>query len=180
MQLSLLMVLLGVGLLAHALQTRNRLEKELTDTRNRTLVLRANNTLKLAQEPSLQAALARHAALREVGLFLPEDQPALTHRLLSNARSLRLDPPSSAFARQRLLHAVGNPAVFQIQASEMTMTLNVLHEGDLLQILEDLRDQSQSLLRPARCVLKSPEETAGMQRMHAECAVDWITLAGAA
>lgn len=83
--------------------------------------------------------------------------------------------------RQRLLQSVaGKPASVDFHASTMNIELLLLHEGDLLGFLADLRNAGNAYVSVQRCRL---ERTAGAPagaslapRLRAECAIDLITI----
>jgi hypothetical protein len=61
-------------------------------------------------------------------------------------------------------------------ASRMSLRMGLLHEEDLLRFLVDLAQATPAILRIQRCNLEPAAEGAWPARLHAECAVDWITL----
>lgn len=71
---------------------------------------------------------------------------------------------------------------FSIYASTMKLQLGLLHEEDLLRVLDELRQQARALLLLRRCKLSrrheiddEPNRRPGTQ-LQADCLIDWVTL----
>lgn len=69
---------------------------------------------------------------------------------------------------------------FRLNRSVMSLKLDMLHEGDLLAIIDGLREQTTPFIvrdckiqRPIGAVVNSKNIAANMQ---AECEIDWLTL----
>jgi hypothetical protein len=83
--------------------------------------------------------------------------------------------------RQRLLvSAPGKPANVEFYASTMRVQLALLHEGDLLRFLGDLRDSGNAYYAVRQCSLtRIAQPPAGVQiapRLRGECDIDLITI----
>ena len=83
--------------------------------------------------------------------------------------------------RQRLLaSAPGKPANVEFYASTMRVQLALLHEGDLLRFLGDLRDSGNAYYAVRQCSLtRTAQPPAGVQispRLRGECEIDLITI----
>jgi hypothetical protein len=83
--------------------------------------------------------------------------------------------------RQRLLtSAAGKPANVDFYASTMKVDIALLHEGDLLTFLRDLRDSGNAYYSVRRCAIsrtgQAPTGTSIVPRLRAECDVDLITI----
>ena len=83
--------------------------------------------------------------------------------------------------RQRLLvSAPGKPANVDFHASTMKVDIALLHEGDLLGFLRDLRDSGNAYYAVKRCVItrtgSAPTGASIVPRLRAECEVDLITI----
>lgn len=68
---------------------------------------------------------------------------------------------------------------YGIFASSMNLSLGLLHEGDLLQLLNALDREAQGQYTVRECVLSSagePTLDAGQANVRAECALDWLTI----
>ena len=83
--------------------------------------------------------------------------------------------------RQRLLNSVaGKPASVDFYASTMKVDLALLHEGDLLGFLSDLRASGNAYYSVQRCTINRTGQSvaaAGMApRLRAHCQIDLITI----
>ena len=83
--------------------------------------------------------------------------------------------------RQRLLQSVaGKPANVDFYASNMKVDLALLHEGDLLAFLGDLRDSGNAYYAVQRCAIERTGQSAAaatlVPRLRADCSIDLITI----
>jgi hypothetical protein len=83
--------------------------------------------------------------------------------------------------RQRLLvSAPGKPGNVDLFASAMKVQLALLHEGDLLRFLADLRDSGNAYYAVRRCALtrtgQAATGTSITPRLRAECEIDLVTM----
>jgi hypothetical protein len=83
--------------------------------------------------------------------------------------------------RQRLLASMpGKPGNVDFFASTMRVQLALLHEGDLLRFLGDLRDSGNAYYAVRQCSLsRTAQPPAGAQispRLRGECEIDLITI----
>ena len=83
--------------------------------------------------------------------------------------------------RQRLLTAIaGKPAGVEIYASAMKVEIALLHEGDLLGFLRDLRETGNAYYSVKRCAINrtgtGPTGTSIVPRLRASCEIDLITI----
>ena len=83
--------------------------------------------------------------------------------------------------RQRLLSSVASkPASVDFFASLMKVDVALLHEGDLLHFLNDLRESGNAYYSVKRCSLlrtgSAPTGASLAPRLRAECGIDLITI----
>ena len=84
--------------------------------------------------------------------------------------------------RKNNLHRIvpGKPAEVDFYSSTMKVELSLLHEGDLLAFLADLRASGRAYYAPQRCALSrtgQPPAAPSLQpRLRASCAIDLITI----
>ena len=83
-------------------------------------------------------------------------------------------------APQRMLDGqLGNDFVFF--ASSMKLELKLLHEEDLIRLLDDLRRQAKALIRVKSCRIERLPATGeqrggGRANLLADCEIEWLTL----
>jgi hypothetical protein len=81
---------------------------------------------------------------------------------------------------QRMLEGqLGNDFVFF--ASSMKLELKLLHEEDLIRLLDDLRRQAKALIRVKSCRIERLPATGeqrggGRANLLADCEIEWLTL----
>ena len=83
--------------------------------------------------------------------------------------------------RQRLLVAFpGKPAGVEFFASTMKVDIALLHEGDLLTFLRELRNSGNAYYSVKRCAVNrtgiAPTGASIVPRLRAECEIDLITI----
>ncbi|MEK6244317.1 MAG: hypothetical protein AABM33_07420 [Pseudomonadota bacterium] len=83
--------------------------------------------------------------------------------------------------RQRLLSTfAGKPAGVDFFASTMKVDIALLHEGDLLGFLRELRESGNAYYSIKRCAISrtgtAPTGTSIVPRLRAECEIDLITI----
>ena len=83
--------------------------------------------------------------------------------------------------RQRLLSSfAGKPAGVEFFASTMKVDIALLHEGDLLGFLRELRESGNAYYSVKRCAITrtgtAPTGTSIVPRLRAECEIDLITI----
>lgn len=127
-------------------------------------------------EPEIRRALERFDALRNQGVVGPERRLEWAERISLIRNTHKIPAIEFELAPQRKL-----PTSFSdisLRASTMTLRARLLHEGDLLRILEDLRQQGSAEVLPRRCVLErgTDSETTLPLALSAVCELDWITV----
>jgi len=82
--------------------------------------------------------------------------------------------------RQLLVSTPGKPGNVDVFASTMRVQLSLLHEGDLVRFLSDLRDSGNAYYSVKRCMLTRTGQlatgTSITPRLRAECDIDLITM----
>ena len=83
--------------------------------------------------------------------------------------------------RQRLIgSSPGKPAGVEFFASTMKVDLALLHEGDLLTFLRELRNSGNAYYSVKRCAITrtgiAPTGASIVPRLRAECEIDLITI----
>lgn len=138
------------------------------------------------EEQELRDKIVRFQALRDRGYIGPErrlDWVEAIARIRTARRIVKLD---YEFAPQRpvdagILPGGSTAGGFAIMSSQMRMQIQVLHEGELLAFLAELRNTVQALLQVRSCAIERIPPS-GIQRggtnaqLKAECALEWITL----
>jgi len=82
--------------------------------------------------------------------------------------------------QQPLVTVPGKPANVEFYSSSMTVDLALLHTGDLLRFLDDLRDSGNAYYSVRSCTInrtgQAPTGTNIVARLQAQCVIDLITI----
>ena len=158
---------------------------------------RANRSLAAAQAERKQASerLARISEEeREVSQKLDIYRRLQALKILGEERRLEWADAIARIRKQRelldlsyrvdkqrlLLSAPGNPGSVDLYASNMRVQLALLHEGDLLRFLADLRESGNAYYGVRRCALTRTGQAATgasiVPRLRAECDIELVTM----
>jgi hypothetical protein len=98
---------------------------------------------------------------------------------IRNAREL-LDLRYSVGRQQTIASVPGKPANVDFYSSTMRVDIALLHEGDLLGFLHDLRESGNAFYSVRRCAIRrtgiAATGTSIVPRLRAECDIDLITI----
>ena len=175
----LLMVALGV---ASVLFSRSQV-KQADQAFSITQSERNNQDTKLKRLRSEERQIREHAALfndLKARGVIGEEQRLEWVELLKDIRErLRLIELRYEISPQQPLEKAPGGAL-ALHASTMKLQLNLLHEEDLIRLLDDLRRQARALIQVKRCdvsrIPRSGPENTLQGYLQAECLIDWVTL----
>lgn len=184
-----LILLAGCLLMAGAVVWGSiNLEKQTTTDHRAALTAQqgADNALIRArsEEQQLREMISRFQALTARNIIGPEQRLDWVETLDRIKAARRISQLDYDFAPQRpvtsdLLPA-GMAAGFQLMASQMHLTLHLLHEGDLLGFIDDLRQTAPALIQIRSCRIdrtsQSTVERPVNDLLTAECTLEWITV----
>jgi hypothetical protein len=137
------------------------------------------------EEQDMRGRIGRYQALRDNGIIGQEerlDWVEQIERIRSQRRLLGMQYELSA---QRpvddpILPGGGIAGHFEFMASTMKLRLQLLHEDDLLGLLDDLRKAVHARLLVRDCTIErqsvAPAESGLAAQLRAECTIDWLTL----
>jgi hypothetical protein len=133
------------------------------------------------EEREVREKLEVYRTLKEAGILGEERRLEWVDAMARIRASRELLDLRYKVDRQRLLQSVpGKPANVDFYASTMNVELALLHEGDLLGFLADLRNAGNAYVSVQRCGVtrtgQSPTGTSLVPRLRAECAIDLITI----
>ncbi|MDR0439923.1 MAG: hypothetical protein LBI59_02930 [Candidatus Accumulibacter sp.] len=82
------------------------------------------------------------------------------------------------FSPRRVLDDVARAGGFGLYASAMKLNARLLHEEDLIRLLDALHRQARALIRVRHCEVKRLSGVGEVMRglLESECLIDWITL----
>ena len=137
------------------------------------------------EQQELRDKITRFKELQARGYIGPEqrlDWVETIARIKTTRRIFKLD---YEFAPQRpvdagILPAGASAGGFEIMSSQMQLQLQLLHEGELLAFLAELRDSVQALIQVRSCAIEriahSSIDRGNNAQLKAECILEWITL----
>lgn len=182
--LALLMALLAVGaaLILWVQHEQRRATRELAAARAERVQAEEKLTRIAEEEKEVSDKLAVYRRLQSLNILGEERRLewADAMRRIAAGREL-LEPPSYTVGpRHTLATAAAKPANVEIFASTMKVGLALLHEGDLLGFLSDLRESGNAYYSVKSCEITrtgaAPTGATIIPRLRAECEIDLITI----
>lgn len=180
-----IMAILGAGLVWSALQLKKGSEKSFKTA----TAARSEIQTKLARAREEQAELHdkinRFQALKARGYIGAEQRLDWIEAIARIKAARRIFKLEYEFAPQRPVDAAILPGGasaggFEVMSSPMRLQANVLHEGELLALLDDIRNSVQALIQIRSCSMERitpvTASRASNAQLKAECALEWITL----
>jgi len=130
-----------------------------------------------AEEQELKERARQFQDLQQSGIVGPERRLEWIELLRELQHRLRIPGLNYEFgARQPLPPGGGDAAHF---VSPMRMQLRLVHEEDLLRLLESLQSEAKALVLIRQCTLsplKDRNANDGLAQLSAECELRWITI----
>ena len=175
--IAVILIALGAGLLWGSQQQLLRARRDHAQERSAAQALHQRYQKAQADEPTIRDTIARFNQHQQQGLIGAENRLEWANAVRSIGQTRRIDKLEFTLAPQRELGKLDPDGRFSTRASQMKLTMQVLHEGDLLRVLADLHALPGALIQPRRCSLSPLANGAdqGNSRLAAECELDWIT-----
>lgn len=146
----------------------------------------AENTLARArsEEQQLREMINRFQILTTRGIIGPEQRLDWIETLGRIKTARRIYQLDYDFAAQRQVTADILPSGiangYQLMSSQMHLSMHLLHEGDLLGVIDDLRQTAPALIQIRSCRIdrSSPNTAERPARglLTSECTLEWITV----
>lgn len=137
---------------------------------------------KIAEEErEVKANIEVYRQLRDLGILGDEKRLEWVDAMARIRATRELLDLRYSVERQRLSHSIaGKPANVDFYSSTMKVDLALLHEGDLLGFLADLRASGNAYYSVQKCAItRTGQAAAGanlLPRLRASCAIDLITI----
>ena len=181
--LALLAALLaaGAGLIYWTQQEQVRAAQLLAGARAERTQARERLTRIAEEEKEVSDKLAVYQRLKSLHI-LGEEQRLEWADAMTRIRTARelLDLRYIVERQRSLVSVPGKPANVDFYASTMKVDVALLHEGDLLGFLSDLREAGNAFVAVKRCMLtrtgQAPTGTSIVPRLRADCDIDLITI----
>ncbi len=181
----LLMGAVGGGSVWTALQMKKSSEKALKET----TAARSDIQTKLARARDEQAELRdkidRYQALQARGYIGPEKRLDWIEAIARIKVARRIFGLDYEFTPQRpvesaILPGGGTAGGLQFMSSQMRMQAQLLHEAELINLIEEIRSSVQALIQIRSCNMQrlppSTTDRSNSAQIKAECTLEWITL----
>ena len=177
--LATLMALAGAG----ALWASARLADEAKQDHSRAIAARATaqGGLAAAQAEELEIAqkIDRYRQLAARGAIGAEQRLAWVELIRDTRSRHRLGALDYEFSPQRPLDrsiAPSDAGQLEVSSSTLRLRLPLLHEGDLLTLLDELSQHAPALVRVRECsMVRRVVTDATPETLQADCLLDWIT-----
>ena len=134
------------------------------------------------EEKEVKDKLAIYQRLKSLHILGEEQRLewADSMRRIAAKREL-LEPPVYTVGPRKMIAAqAAKPVDVEVFSSGMKLSLALLHEGDLLGFLHDLRESGNAYYSVRRCSINRtgtvPTGTSIVPRLRAECDIDLITI----
>jgi len=181
--LAMLVALLaaGAGLIYWIEQEQRATHQQLAGSREERNQARDRLTRIAEEEKEVSDKLEVYRRLKSLHILGEEQRlewaDAMTR--IRNAREL-LDLRYSVGRQQTIASVPGKPANVDFYSSTMRVDIALLHEGDLLGFLHDLRESGNAFYSVKRCAIRrtgiAATGTSIVPRLRAECDIDLITI----
>ena len=177
----LVLLAAGAALIAWTQQQQRVAGRELTAAREERTQARERLMRIAEEEREVKEKLEVYLRLRELGILGDERRLEWADAMTRIRTRRELPDLRYRVERQRLISSVaGKPAAVDFYASAMKVELALLHEGDLLNFLADLRDSGNAYYAVKRCSVSrtgaAPTLAGLAPRLRAECEIDLITI----
>lgn len=138
------------------------------------------------EEPLIRAAILRFDEMRRRGVIGDAARLDWAEHMRAIHQRLRLQDASFAFGPQRS-EALSPGSAFALNTSRMAWHARLLHEGDFLRALDQIRQAPNALVVYRQCALTSlpsvpstgNEPTDLKYSLVADCELDWVTMSAA-
>lgn len=181
--IAILVVLLaaGGGLIFWTQLEQRKAEQQLAAAKVERAQAREKLTRIAEEEKEVNDKLAVYRRLKDLRILGDEQRlewaDAMTR--IRNAREL-LDMRYIVEKQRTLMTVAGKPANVDFFASTMKVDVALLHEGDLLAFLRDLRESGNAFYSVRRCQItrtgQAPTGLSIVPRLRADCDIDLITI----
>jgi hypothetical protein len=177
----LVLLAAGAGFIAWTQQAQRSTDRELAAAREQRAQARERLMRIAEEEKEVKEKLEVYLRLRNLGILGDERRLEWADAMTRIRTQRELPDLRYRVERQRLISSVpGNPAAVDFYASSMRVELALLHEGDLVNFLADLRESGNAYYSVKGCSISrtgaAPAVAGLAPRLRAECEIDLITI----
>ena len=171
----------GAGLILWMQGEQKSAARQLTAARAERVQAQERLTRIAEEEKEVNDKLAVYRRLKSLHILGEEQRLEWADAMTRIRTSRELLDLRYLVDRQRVLSTFpGKPAGVEFFASTMKVDIALLHEGDLLTFLRDLRDSGNAYYSVQRCAISRtgtpPTGISIVPRLRADCEIDLITI----
>ena len=171
----------GAGLILWMQGEQKSAARQLTAARAERVQAQERLTRIAEEEKEVNDKLAVYRRLKSLHILGEEQRLEWADAMTRIRTSRELLDLRYLVDRQRVLSTFpGKPAGVEFFASTMKVDIALLHEGDLLTFLRDLRDSGNAYYSVQRCAITRtgtpPTGISIVPRLRADCEIDLITI----
>lgn len=132
-----------------------------------------------AEEAEIKQKSALYSNLRARGIIGEEQRLDWVELIKDIKENHKLLDVQYEFSPQQTQERAALPG-YSFKSSAMKLQMKLLHEGDLLNFINDLRKQAKAYVRVRSCnvtrIPRSAVPTGDAALLNADCQLDWITI----
>lgn len=178
-----LSIITGVGLFFGSMAYERRNLERYAEANQQLSTAHQNNTFARTRQENINRYLSVYQSLMAEKQINVERRQDWINTLSLIREQRKLFPVEYNLAARRPYKFTDIPSTgaLNVFASRMDIRLPLLHEGDIVTLLEDLRAQKVGLFIVDHCnIIRDPKANDTppqlLQNLSAECAIDWITV----
>ncbi|MCE5181397.1 MAG: hypothetical protein LLG15_06310 [Betaproteobacteria bacterium] len=178
-----LSIITGVGLFFGSMAYERHNLARYAEANQQLSTARQSNTLARARQENINRYLTAYQSLMAEKQINGERRQDWIDTLSHIREQRKLFPVEYDLAARRPYKFTDIPSssALNLFASRMNVRLPLLHEGDIVTLLDDLRSRKVGLFVVDHCnIVRDPKANDTppqfVQNLSAECAVDWITV----
>lgn len=183
--LLLILCAIGGGAVWSTLQLQKAGEKAYKESNAARADIRAKLARARDEQAELRDKIGRFKALQDRGFIGPEQRLDWVETMARIRVARRIHRLEYDFAPQRpadvsILPGGAGAGGYDFMASQMRLSAQFLHEGELLGLIDEIRASVRALLQLRSCTLEripvNPGDRGNPAQIKAECTLEWITL----
>jgi hypothetical protein len=176
-----MVIILSIAGIAGSIYAKDLMQKNKNDNQRQLADTRTKLNLVREEEQQIRLYHAKYLKLIEEGMLAKEDRLAWIENLGAVHKNRKLFGLNFQIEAQQPVQAdaalpQGNLALY---GSTMKLTFSLLHEGDLFNALNDIRDWNRGFSLLRECTLTRTGKDTDMSvspHLKAECTLAWLSL----
>ncbi|MCK9379776.1 MAG: hypothetical protein M0P95_01775 [Sulfuritalea sp.] len=180
-----IMALIGGGSVWSTRQLKKSSEKTFKEAATARKDIQTRLARARVEEQELRDKINRFQTLKARGYIGPEKRLDWIETIARIKVARRIFKLGYEFSPQRpadasILAGGASAGGFEVMSSQMRLQIELLHEGELLAFLAELRDTVEALLQVRSCTIEriapGNANRGNNAQLRADCTLEWITL----